>query len=145
MPQLRILAQTPGGGARYVSVSYHRFSRFDDFIKVLRGVARILAVMAKDHLRYLSPAQVVTSLSEFFGAFSEELTRRIEDSRVEEETDESSDELVDDEPEAEDSPPTPGAAAPFVPDFLSRILYMYPAIEEPNDEMGEDSDPESLL
>ena len=126
-------------------MSYQRFSRFDDSIKVLRGVARVLAVMAKDHLRYLTPAQVVTSLSEFFGAFSEELTRRMEDSRVEEETDESSDELVDDEPEAEEAPPPPGAAAPFVPDFLSRILYMYPAIEEPHDEMGEDSDPESLL
>ena len=145
MPQFRILAQTPGGGARYVSVSHHRFWNFSDFIKILRGVARILAVMVKEHLGNLTPSQVVTALVEFFGAFSEELQRSSEDSRVEEETDESSDELVDDEPEAEDSPPTPGAAAPFVPDFLSRILYMYPAIEEPNDEMGEDSDPESLL
>ena len=141
MPQFRILAQSPGGGARYVSVSYHRFWNFSDFIKILRGVARILAVMVKEHLGNLTPSQVVTALSEFFSAFSNELTRGSEASRVEEDTEESSDAGGDEG--SSDSAPTPGAA--FVPDFLSRILEMYPAVEEPDDEMGVDSDPESLL
>ena len=136
MPQFRILAQTPGGGARYVSVSYHRFWNFSDFIKILRGVARILAVMVKDHLGNLTPSQVVTALVEFFGAFSEELQRSSEDSRVEEDNEESSDAGGDEG--SSDAAPTPGARV-FVPDFLSRIVEVYPAVEqEHDDEMGVD-------